>query len=336
MRKPDLAEGDLVRFLNDKLEGRILHILPGDKAVVEIEDGFPVETVISELVRIKSAVSESSPPKASETLSKPLLDIPAFPLEPGIHLLLVPYPGQVHSGPWQVQLLNTLQSPILFSLFFDNPLLKSITEVCGTLLPGKMQVLGDAMAGSEHTAACEIELIIHDRSLAESKRYQRLRCSPSAPGIQCNFPSLSSPYSFTTALCIYRTSQADDQPILDKEQAQRIKEAMSGSGRTSPSASFSASPTSKNIELIVDLHIESIGNNWKPKDEKQLLEFQLRHFKKELDRAILESFRFVFFIHGVGNGILRKALRTELDSLGFRYTDGPSGRFGQGATKVSL
>lgn len=335
MRKPDLAEGDFVRFLNDKLEGRIVRILPGERAVVEIEDGFPVETVFSELVKIAPAATHAPTVQQSDTGKKNLIPSSPFPLEPGIHLLLVPYSGQVHSGPWQVQLHNSGKIPVLFSIFFEMALSNSTGQEFGTLPPGGMLVLGDASSEHASAASCNISLLLHDQSLNDSRRFLTKRCTFSTPGIQSSFPGLESPYSFTTTDCIHRFAETVEPLTLDSEKARQLKEAMSGAGRTPVSPSQGASRNSK-AELIVDLHIESITSGKVPPDDKQHLELQLKHFKQELDRAILECHAVVFFIHGVGNGILRKAIRSELDTLGLRYTDGPSSRFGHGATMVTL
>lgn len=332
MRKPDLAEGDLVRFLNDKLEGRIARILPGERAVVEIEDGFPVETVFSELVRIAPAAIPVPTANPTDTGAYILLPPSSYPLDAGIHLLMVPYPGKINSGPWQVQLHNPGNVPVLFSVFFETPLNKKSSTDYGTLTPGSMLFMGDTNAGQ---VSFEIALMIHDQSLDDSRRFFRKRFTATQPGIKARFPELDSPYCFSTSLCIYRNTETEKPVTLDSEQARKIKEALSGSLKA-PMTTSAGSTLNRGAELIVDLHIESITSGKVPKNEKQHLELQLKHFKKELDRAMLDSYPVVFFIHGVGNGILRKAIRYELDTLGIRYSDGPSERFGQGATKVTL
>ncbi len=336
MRKPVLSEGDFVRFLNDRLEGRIVRILPGEKAVVEIEDGFPVETVFSELVKIEDGSVKAIPqeiPKKPEL--GPLVPSSPFPLEAGVHLLLVPYAEKVHSGPWQIQLYNTGPVPSLYSIFFDLPLQRANPCDHGALSPGQILHLGDTSV--EHkTINCEIALLFHQRPLSDPGRFHRLRLTLHKPGIQVVFPTLPTPFCFASPTGVYLFKETQDNDTIDHEKIRLIQEAMNSSGRTSSISAPSAKPASGYHEMIVDLHIENIVTGHPPKGESQLLQLQLTHFKKELDRAILEGCPVVYFIHGVGNGILRKSIRKELDVLGLRYSDGPSKRFGQGATRVNI
>jgi len=336
MRKPVLAEGDFVRFLNDRLEGRVVRILPGEKAVVEIEDGFPVETVFSELVKIEDGSVKAIPqeiPKKPEL--GPLVPSSPFPLEAGVHLLLVPYAEKVHSGPWQVQLHNSGTTPILYSIFFDLPLQSVHPCDHGALSPGQILHLGDASV--EHkTINCEIALMFHQRPMSDPGRFHRLRLTLPKPGIQVLFPTLPAPFCFATSACVCLSRETQENETIDLGKIRLIQEAMSGSGRTSPTTATNAKPGSGSHEMVVDLHIENIVTGRPPKGESQLLQIQLNHFKKELDGAILKGCSVIYFIHGVGNGILRNAIRKELDVLGLRYSDGPAKRFGQGATRVNI
>lgn len=336
MRKHDLSEGDLVRFLNDKLEGRIIRILPGERALVEIEDGFPMDAAFSELVKVSSAPSAVPVSKPNETGARPLLPSSPFPLDPGVHLLLVPYPGQVSSGPWQMQLHNTYNTSVLYSMFLDKPLIRATGNDLGVLGPGEMVVLGDATDEHTSTESCEIAIMLHDRSLPDSHRFHLKRLRPSAPGLQSRFPTLQSPCSFATTTCVYQATLPEQPVTLHPDEVLRIQESMNGAGRKPSNGPEETLQHNHRPELIIDLHIESIASGKVPKDVTQHLELQLKHFKRVLDRAILDRYPSVCFIHGVGNGTLRKAIREELDTLGFRYADGPAERFGQGATRVTL
>ncbi len=76
----------------------------------------------------------------------------------------------------------------------------------------------------------------------------------------------------------------------------------------------SVRPTSHSGGISVDLHIEAIpgGRNI---PEGQRLEFQLNTFRKVIRRNLSHKGLMITFIHGIGDGILKAAIRKELDEV---------------------
>ena len=77
---------------------------------------------------------------------------------------------------------------------------------------------------------------------------------------------------------------------------------------------YSVRPTSHSGGISVDLHIEAIpgGRNI---PEGQRLEFQLNTFRKMIRRNLSHKGLIITFIHGIGDGILKAAIRKELDEV---------------------
>lgn len=86
-------------------------------------------------------------------------------------------------------------------------------------------------------------------------------------------------------------------------------------------------------DLTVDLHMERIpGNEGVP--EWAALEFQLGYFRQVLRDNLKHKGRRITFVHGVGDGVLARAVRQELDeafAVSCSYTVGP-----MGATVVTI
>ena len=79
----------------------------------------------------------------------------------------------------------------------------------------------------------------------------------------------------------------------------------------SPKAGISK-PNSNTLE--VDLHIEAIpGGRNVPKGQQ--LEFQMETFRKVIRDNARHRGRTITFIHGIGDGILKAAIRKELDEV---------------------
>ena len=65
---------------------------------------------------------------------------------------------------------------------------------------------------------------------------------------------------------------------------------------------------------VIDLHIEAIpGGRSVPKGQQ--LQFQMDTFRKIIRENISHRGRKITFIHGIGDGILKAALRKELDEV---------------------
>ena len=90
-----------------------------------------------------------------------------------------------------------------------------------------------------------------------------------------------------------------------------------------------------NKEKVVDLHIDALLKDFSEMSNSQIIVYQLNHFLYEMDQALLNHFHKVTFIHGVGEGVLRSAIREELKKFPkIKYNDAPSEKFGYGATEV--
>ena len=80
-------------------------------------------------------------------------------------------------------------------------------------------------------------------------------------------------------------------------------------------------------EISIDLHIEKIPSGYEaPKGFE--LPYQLQYFKSILHKYMKHRGIKISFIHGVGDGILRDAIRKEIDevyALSCFWTPGPAG-----------
>lgn len=90
-------------------------------------------------------------------------------------------------------------------------------------------------------------------------------------------------------------------------------------------------------EMVVDLHIEKLVEDHYGLTNSEKLAIQTIHFRKKLAMAINGHITKVIFIHGVGNGVLRHAIRELLNTYeGIAYSDASYKQFGAGATEVRI
>lgn len=84
--------------------------------------------------------------------------------------------------------------------------------------------------------------------------------------------------------------------------------------------------------LVIDLHIGALEH---PKDlpKEKYLEWQLKTFRQVMEANESHLGRKIIFIHGEGDGVLRRAITKELDERWWTcsYAPAPEERFGFGA-----
>tara|TARA_B100000902_G_C27016429_1_gene767424 strand:+ start:79 stop:582 length:504 start_codon:yes stop_codon:yes gene_type:complete len=84
--------------------------------------------------------------------------------------------------------------------------------------------------------------------------------------------------------------------------------------------------------LTVDLHIEALRSDYKIIDRSEIIQIQLNECYKTLDKALSSNITKIVIIHGVGQGVLMKAVQNILSSYNLRFYLSQDG----GATEVFL
>ena len=97
------------------------------------------------------------------------------------------------------------------------------------------------------------------------------------------------------------------------------------------------SKSSKPSEIReVDLHIHELLDQHDGMSPQEILDYQMDHFRKEMQKAIADKAKKVVFIHGKGNGSLKSELRRELKHKyrKHQFQDASFQQYGFGATMV--
>ena len=90
-------------------------------------------------------------------------------------------------------------------------------------------------------------------------------------------------------------------------------------------------------EAEVDLHIEALTDHPERLSDVDKHELQKRFFRTCLNHALLNGYKKVVFIHGVGRGVLKTEIHNELDLYdNVQYVDAPMSLYGAGATEVYI
>ncbi|NML63718.1 Smr/MutS family protein [Hymenobacter sp. RP-2-7] len=138
---------------------------------------------------------------------------------------------------------------------------------------------------------------------------------------------------------------AQPVPALDKSQATKLQQALGGDKPAPPvPAAIAPAPPKPAAALVappheLDLHIEALRpEGAEGLSNTAMLRLQLDAFEDALSRALATNMHEIIFIHGAGNGTLRKEIHRQLSrnkDIKF-FEDAQKEKFGYGATLVRL
>ena len=101
--------------------------------------------------------------------------------------------------------------------------------------------------------------------------------------------------------------------VTDKSDIASLKETKV-KAKKSITASKQANHTNTDGSLTIDLHIEAIpGGRNIPKGQQ--LQFQMETFRKVIRENMSHRGMKITFVHGIGDGILKAAIRKDLDEI---------------------
>lgn len=91
-------------------------------------------------------------------------------------------------------------------------------------------------------------------------------------------------------------------------------------------------------EMEVDLHIEELIESHHGMTNGEILSVQMANFKRQLNIAIRRKVKKLIVIHGVGEGVLKSEIRTELLSHhpDYEFHDASYRKYGYGATEILI
>jgi len=136
----------------------------------------------------------------------------------------------------------------------------------------------------------------------------------------------------------------DDTPVRSLViDAQQLKQSMYGKDASNAESSSAATSPSRErqegpSQIVVDLHADALLDTTQGMTASDILNYQLDVFRRTLKNYEKKKGTRIIFIHGKGEGVLRKALVNELQYRYKHYTyqDASFQEYGYGATQVTI
>ncbi len=349
--------GDKVRLLRAKEQGVVSRFLPGDMIEIEIEDGFRIPVMRSELVEVS--------PLEAERLLKPTSYIPqkaASPSAPassavlanqGIYLAFVP----LNDREYSLHLVNNTDWDFPYTLGEESAGPTGGAQFrgvfSGVLKPKSQQKMNDLYRQDQFEN--------WPTFVVQGLWFRAGKASLRPPFIK-RFKARASTF-FKNKVTVPVVNQTGFQTQLDADDAApgALMPSPPTSNRTVRDAQPVAKPRTISAEdlkaemlraksgvesvsverpsSVVDLHIEALFPNGPGnRTSSDLLTVQLHAFERNLENAIASGMSDITFIHGVGSGALKSEIHRRLGQHpNTRYfEDAQKEKFGYGATKVTI
>lgn len=128
------------------------------------------------------------------------------------------------------------------------------------------------------------------------------------------------------------------QEMLNKKQADNLTTKLKNDYPAAHGTSRSSLSKSDRDPLVVDLHAHEILETTQGMTSIDILQYQLDVFRKTLKNNARNKGTRIVFIHGKGEGVLRRAILNELNYhyKSYQYQDASFQEYGYGATQVTI
>ncbi len=348
--------GDKVRFLSEVGGGIVTGFARNEKVIVEGEDGFEVPVLIRECVVIETDdynlrrkpadTSKSGSKEAKPEAKVTAPQITSRPVETregealNVFLAYVPVDSKaISTTPFEAYLVNDSNYYIYYNyLNAEGKAWNSRSH--GLIEPNTKLFLEeftkDSLNELEHVA---VQLI----AFKDSKTFT-LKPAVSVE-LRIDTVKFYKLHTFRESVFFEDPSLVydivkDNQPAKQMYvSAQEIEEALLAKKDVDrPAATPIVKKVIKNEVIEIDLHINELLDDTSNMSHKEILDYQLDKFREVLEENKNKKGQKIVFIHGKGDGVLRKAL---LEELRYKYKtyqsqDASFKEYGFGATMVTI
>jgi hypothetical protein len=332
-----IKKGDKVKFLNEQGGGVVVKILDDKQALVQIEDGFEIPVMISEIIStgdsvevkesneykkpkpiVKEQIIEKTPVIEDEKKKKVFKDI-AKPL-----LAIVDEPKNKTEKEFRLSMLNDGTYYFYYVISFELNGKLNVHER-GELEPEMKLELGSFT----YNDLSAYQSMVIDLSFFNEREYKEHQ--PIHYKVYFNTLHLLNNESF-------RENDFFDEPAIIIDLLHSPKNENKIPIKNEDKKPIVEPAKIKSDIDEVDLHIEQIIDDFSNLSNGEILNIQMAKFTTALDGAVINKVKRIVFIHGIGNGKLKYEIRKTLDNKypDLKYQDASFAEYGYGATMVII
>lgn len=313
--------GDKVRLLHGNEEGTITKISSGGRIEVEIEDGFRIPVMKNEIVVINESERQYfGDGKIAEPKVTSSLNVSSRSAE-GLYLGYIPLNDKDHS----LYFINNTESDFAYA----------IAEMFGE---NSRTISAGLSKAKSHNK-------LDEKSIVKFEEWPplHLQCIP----VNSRIEKMRLPFGKTVKFKAATFFKSKGMiPLLDKEgyfikldhqekdfNVRQLNRELNEEKEVEIQRKQFHRP-----EKEIDLHIEKLTADHDLMSNSEMLKLQMEVFEKNLNYAIASGMDEISFIHGIGNGVLKKEIHkylSQLDNIKY-FQDTQKSKFGYGATLIRI
>lgn len=345
--------GDTVRFLNSIGGGRVTRI-KDNIAYVADDDGFEQPVLLRECVVVAAPKASAQAPKATAAPARPAAPAPSAPLPPiketeegeNPRLTLGFEPSdlkRLSQSSFDAYLVNDSNFWLHYTVATRERDANQWTlRAAATLEPGTQDFLFElTTADLPNIDRMSVQVIMfkQDKEFAlfqpitfehrfDATRFARLHCFQPNPYFDVPVIAFEIPAG--------GQQKPTEQPVpTAKEIAEAIRTKTTAP--KTPRQPKKAKPDTSS-PLEIDLHATEILESIAGMSSSEILNYQIDTFRRIMDENLRNIGRKIIFIHGNGEGVLRRALMKELNYRykGHQVVDASFREYGFGAMMVTI
>lgn len=318
--------GDKVKFIDEIGGGVVTKIIDSKLVNIKTDDGFEMPVISSGLMPDYRAnpkedtISYNAPlPVQSKEDTEPEFISEINPWgnvqeEPGVYLAFEPHEKQwLLTGDLDVVLVNNTPFELLFSLFLERGNIMQGVDFNSVPTNSKIVIETIDREEVDRWTKGYLQLLFHSDS--PDKVYMPVH---SVIDIQVSRFFKEGSYRVNTlldgrAIIVMVITQNTLTVASDNEAVRKTDSSIEKIKTKVANRPLIDKYKSGSMEAVVDLHIGELIDNILGLSSLDMLKIQVDTFKKVLESAIVNNYRKVTFIHGVGNGVLKDAIIKELE-----------------------
>jgi hypothetical protein len=352
--------GDRVKFLNENGGGVVSKIVSPSMVNVAIEDGFEIPVMTGELLKIElDAPVDSSkhmfredyhhdvPVQPESSFEEDERNIPLLnnvargSLSEGVYFAFLPHDQKwLITGMLDIYLVNHTPFDILYSIFNAKEEAGFEGFDYGSVIADSM-ILLDSIDREEAVKWEKgiVQVLFHrdtdNKVLAPGTTHFKINGTRFyKEGNYKDSAVLDGKAIIVSLLPLTSITTLFEGEVAAKEDMD--EHVINQSNHVEPEHIINNHKTGLH-EAVVDLHIEELIEDHSKMDNSEIIRIQINYFTKCLENAIANNFKKVTFIHGVGTGVLKTAIKEIIkDYPNVEIQDASMKQFGYGAMDLVI
>ncbi len=327
--------GDIVRFISDKLEGKVTGIIDNNTVNVYCEEyGFEIPASVNNLVVIHSDVKPTK-----ETSSTPVSGQKSVTMESADTLYVAFVPENFNNlmeSRFDIYFVNDTPQTSLYSITFqDGEKYNGITA--GNCNPDSTYLIGNySLKEIDSIKAIHVQSVFYQKGIHPLKSAIDTQIKVSPVNL-CKAGAYKHTRWFNSIALL---RPLDKETIAKEEILETIPEQFLQKTPHKTEDTLHKPEVKQPVGNIIeiDLHINSLIDDTTGMENKDILDFQMDMFRKTLEHYKLRRGQKIVFIHGKGDGVLRQRILWELQTKykRFNHQDASFKQYGYGATMVTI